>query len=159
MSLPLSDANVLQHLIQEVAIPIGARRTMSTTEFIRSLSPESNRRRAPRVDLGESDVVVQIENELVRPLDFSIRGVQVQSESRLVPGSSVVMHIRWQEEERLMALGRVMWASFEKAARQAAPLYRSGVLLENADLKAVRSILARCGLGQSVDVRVIYSRR
>jgi hypothetical protein len=159
MSFSSADHSALEHLIQEVAIPIGNRRGMSTPEFLRSLRPESNRRRSPRVDLGESDVIIRVENQIVRPVDFSLRGVQFHSDSRLAPGMSVMMHIQSQQDEKVLALGKVMWAAFEKAAMRAEPHYRTGVLLENADLRTIRSILARCGLGQTVDLRVIYSNR
>lgn len=149
-TLTIEDA-ALQELIQELALPIRRRTSASQHELTRSFSAGSNRRRAPRIDLVESDVVVEVEKAIVRPVDFSLRGVQFHIDSRLVPGSSVTMRIR-QGGDASAALGRVMWAAFEKVGQQTTPYYRVGVVLENTDVRTVRAILARCGLERPVGV-------
>jgi hypothetical protein len=47
-----------------------------------------------------------------------------------------------------------MWSAFEKPGRQASPHYRVGVVLENTDVRAIRAILARCGLDRRVNLGV-----
>ena len=152
-----NDDATVEHLVQEVARPLVPRRKASTTEFARSVTPEKNRRHSPRVNLVRSEVVLQVDNEVATGVDFSLRGLQFRCPTRLVPGSTVLLNIRWREEKTLAALGRVMWATFEKTATLVDPHYRVGVSLEASDFRAVRDILERCGLGRRPDVEIIHS--
>jgi hypothetical protein len=152
-----NDEATIEHLVQEVARPLVPRRKASTTEFARAVTPEKNRRRAPRVNLVRSEVVLQIDQQVVTGVDFSLRGLQFRSATRLVPGSTVLLNIRWRDEKTLAALARVMWATFEKTSHLVDPHYRVGVSLEASDFRAVRELLERCGLGRTPDVEIVHS--
>lgn len=154
----LEDAVAVDHLIQEIGRPMGAQRTASVSEFRRSMEPKSNRRGAPRVNLVASDVIVQVEDHVVNAVDFSLHGVQFRSALRAAPGSSLVLNIRWRQESSSVALGRVMWATFEKPSKLVEAHYRVGVAFENSDIRTIRAILNKCGLGQSFDVQVVHTR-
>ena len=67
------------------------------------------------------------------------------------------MTIRWRDDKASMALGRVMWATFEKSTKVSDPHYRVGVVLESADVRTVRAILERCGLGHTPDVEIVQT--
>lgn len=152
------DAVAIDHLIQQIGRPVGTRRSASGSEFTRSIMAKSNRRGAPRVNLVASDVIVQVENQVVNAVDFSLHGVQFRSTLRVAPGNSIVMNIRWRQEAASMALGRVMWATFEKPSKLVEAHYRVGVSFESSDMRTIRTILDRCGLGRSFDVQVVQSR-
>ena len=151
------DAEV-EYLIQELALPVGGRRSATQSEFHRSLDPSSNRRDGQRVNLVGSDLIVRVDNDVVNGVDFSLRGLQFRVSRRLAPGSSVVASLIWPGHESSAALSRVMWAQFERPSRLAEPHYRIGVGFENSDLRAIRSLLERCGLGRNFDLHVVYSR-
>lgn len=152
------DAVAIDHLIQQIGRPVGSRRTASGSELTRSIMAKSNRRGAPRVNLVASDVTLQVENHVVNAVDFSLHGVQFRSTMRVAPGNSIVMNIRWRQEAASMALGRVMWATFEKPGKLVEAHYRVGVSFESSDMRTIRTILDRCGLGRSFDVQVVQSR-
>ncbi len=152
------DGAAVDQLIQEIARPLGPRRGVPMSEFTRSVAPRANRRRTPRVCLATTDVVVQINKQVVNGIDFSLQGIQLRSGIRLVPGATVTMNIQWREGVPSMALGRVMWATFERPNRLTEPHYRVGVVFESSDFRAIRSILERCGLGRPVDVEILRSR-
>lgn len=152
------DAVAVDHLIQHIGRPVGSHRTASGAEFMRSIAAKSNRRGSPRVNLVASDVIVQVENQVVNAVDFSLHGVQFRSSMRAAPGNSIVMNIRWRQESSSMALGRVMWATFEKPSKLVEAHYRVGVSFESSDLRTIRAILNKCGLGRAFDVQVVQSR-
>lgn len=158
MSVTFVEDDFFEGMIQDIARPLDLRRTASASQFNRSLSPKSNRRTAPRVNLVASDVVVVVDDQVVNAVDFSLRGIQFRSNIRLVPGSTVMLSIRWGKDLHSMALGRVMWATFEKPGRLVEPHYRVGTEFDSADVRAIRAMLERCGLGRPVDVEVVHSR-
>lgn len=104
----------------------------------------ANRRRAPRVELPASDAVITIAREQVRVVDLSPNGLQVLTAARFTPGQSVLVHIRWHDEERpSAALGRAVWSMFERPAAAPAPYHRVGVVLEQFDSRRFRLVAAR----------------
>lgn len=153
------DAIAVDHLIHELTRPVGQRRA-SALQFAQSLNGRGNRRRAPRVNLVSSDVSVQLGEELVSAVDFSLRGIQFRCSTRVIPGSTMMLSLRWRNESPSVALGRVMWATFEKPNHLATPHYRVGVTFETVDVRIVRAMLQQCGLGQgaSSDVEVVNHR-
>ena len=153
----IQDAEV-EYLIQELALPIGGRRAATQAEFHRSLDAASNRRDGQRVSLIGSELVVRVDDEVVNGVDLSLRGLQFRVSRRLAPGSSVVASLLWPGHETSAALSRVMWAHFERPSRSAEPHYRVGVGFENFNVRGVRALLERCGLGRNPDLHVVYSR-
>jgi len=148
------DALAIDHLIREMSRPLGSQRAASMTEFSRALSSRSSRRGAPRVNLVASDITLQVDEQVVNGVDFSVRGVQFRSLARMTPGRTLVLNIRWRQEPSSVALGRVMWSTFERPNRMVDPHYRVGVAFENADVRGLRLLLERCGLGRQIDIQV-----
>lgn len=142
-----SDTVAVEHLIQEITRPIGHRRA-STEQVKRSLMGRSNRRGAPRVNLVSSDIAVRLGNETVSGVDFSLRGIQFRCATRVVPGSTVLLNLQWREEKPAVALGRVMWATFERPTHTASPHYRVGVAFETVDTRLIRTMLQESGFGR-----------
>ena len=153
----ICDAEV-EYLIQELALPVSSRRAATQSEFHRSLDPRSNRRDGQRVSLVGSDIIVRVDNEVVNGVDLSLRGLQFRVSQRLAPSTSVLATLIWPGHESSVALSRVMWVQFERPSRLAEPHYRVGVGFEKADVRAIRSLLERCGLGRNFNLHVVYSR-
>lgn len=151
------DATAVEHLIQELSRPTGHRSTASAMQVGNAVHARSNRRRAPRVNMMSSDATVQLGDETVTAVDFSLRGIQFRCISRLVPGSTVMLSLRWKQENPSVALGRVMWATFEKPVHMATAHYRVGVVFETVDVRIIRSMLQQSGLADmsQADVKVV----
>ncbi len=151
------DATAVEHLIQELSRPMGRRTAATATQASHSLVGRSNRRRAPRINMVSSEATVQLGGETVSAVDFSLRGIQFRCATRLVPGSTVMLNLRWRQENPSIALGRVMWATFEKPSHMSTPHYRVGVVFETVDVRIIRSMLDQCGLGKmsNKDVQVV----
>lgn len=141
----LDDATAVEHLISELARPVGRRSSGASPV----LTSRGNRRRAPRVNMAASPISVQLGDETVSGVDVSLRGIQFRCASRLVPGSTVMLGLRSGQESPSMALGRVMWATFERTSADAVPMYRVGVVFETVDVRAVRNILQQCESGRT----------
>jgi len=152
------DATAVEHLIQELCRPTGQRRGMASAAQVgNAVTVRSNRRRAPRVAMISTDATVQLGSETVTAVDFSLRGIQFRCVSRQVPGSTVMLRMRWKDENPSVALGRVMWATFEKPSHLATPHYRVGVVFETVDVRVIRAMLQQSGLDQGTrsDVTVV----
>ena len=155
----VEDTQAVDFLIREMSRPLGAQRLASGTEFSRSLSRKANRRRGgPRVNLVSSEVTLVVDNQIVNGVDFSLSGVQFRSARRLSPGHALMLNIRWRQDPASVALGRVMWATFERPNRLVEPHYRVGVAFENSDVRTLRALLDKCGLGRNVDIQLVQSR-
>lgn len=157
----VEDALAIESLIQELALPIGRGRS-SVRHFDPSVAgPTRNRRRAPRVNLVADDVVVLIDGESVSVVDFSVGGIQVRSNTRLMPGSTVMLTIQWRDDQKSsVALGRVLWAVFEKPHMFAQPHYRLGALFEQSNVQMLRQMVARYELSHwDRAVEVVQSSR
>lgn len=154
----VDDAVTVEHLIHEITRPVGQRRA-SASQFSHSVNGRGNRRRAPRVNMVSSEVTVQLGDEQVSAVDFSLRGIQFRCTTRVVPGSTIMLKLRLKEEPASVALGRVMWAAFEKPSHLASPHYRVGVVFETADIRIIRALLKQSGLGQGGgDLEVVNHR-
>lgn len=119
-----------------------------------------NRRHTERVSLVATDVVVTIEHENVSVVDLSVGGIQFRTNRRVVPGATVMLNVHWRDNGRTsLALGRVIWAIYEKPARFSYPHYRVGALFEQSDLALLRTVVQRYGLtGTGPDVEVVDQR-
>jgi len=148
-----NDIVTVEHLIHEITRPVGQRRA-SASQFAHSINGRENRRDAPRVNLVSSDVEVQLGEEFVSAVDFSLRGMQFRSLTRVVPGSTVIVSVKWKQQTPSVALGRVMWATFEKLNHLAAPHYRVGLIFETADVRTLRMMLEECGLGRGANAEL-----
>lgn len=152
-----NDAVTVEHLIHEMTRPVGQRRA-SASQFAQSINGlGGNRRTAPRVNLVASDVSVQLGDETVCAVDVSVRGLQFRCAARVVPGSTVMLKLSYKNESPSVALGRVMWAAYERATHSSTPHYRVGIVFETADVRLIRSMLRHSGLGhgQSAEVEVV----
>ena len=139
----LDDATAVEHLITELGRPVGRRG--ATSGF--SHSARGNRRRSPRVNLSTSDFSVELGGEVVSGVDVSLRGIQFRCRTRLVPGSTVMLSLRQRDESPSIALGRVMWAAFERPHVHVEPHYRVGVVFETVDVRIVRNMLQQGSQG------------
>lgn len=152
-----ADAVTVEHLIHEMTRPVGQRRA-SASQFAQSINGRGgNRRAAPRVNLVASDVFIELGQEAVSAVDVSLRGIQFRCASRVTPGSTLLLKLRYKNESPSVALGRVMWATFERPNHASVPHYRVGVVFETADVRLIRAMLQHCGLGQgeTADVEVV----
>lgn len=152
------DATAVEHLIQELSRPTGGRRdTASALHVGNAVQSRSNRRRAPRVNMMSSDATVQLGSETVTAVDFSLRGIQFRCMTRLVPGSTVMISLHRKRENPSVALGRVMWATFEKPSHMATAHYRVGMVFETVDVRVIRAMLEQSGFEKlaSTDVKVV----
>lgn len=149
-----NDATTVEHLIHELTRPVGQRRA-SAAQFAQSVTGRNgNRRRAARVNLVSSDVSIKLGEEVVSAVDVSLRGIQFRCATRVVPGSTVMLSLRLKEDTPSVALGRVMWAAFERPNHVASPHYRVGVVFETADIRTIRTMLQQCGLGQGASANL-----
>ena len=155
------DASAVEHLIQELSRPAMAQRRGSSHYVSTHMMKVGNRRRAPRLNPANADISVQLGEETVNAVDFSLRGIQFRCTSRLVPGSTVMLSLRNRNESPSVALGRVMWATFEKINADATPNYRVGVVFETVDVRIIRNMLSQCSNAQPAatsGVEVVHGR-
>ncbi len=144
-------------IVQEFMHPIrdGRRSPLGTTNSWAASRPR-NRRRAKRVCLVSTDVVVTIEAENVSVIDLSVNGIQLRTNNRMAPGSSVMLQVHWRDTATTsLALGRVMWSIYEKPPKFSYAHYRVGALLEHFDIATFRRVAQRYGLaaaGPTVEV-------
>lgn len=149
-----NDAVTVEHLIHELTRPVGHRRALSS-QFIQPTNGRSgNRRDAPRVNLVASEVSINLGDEAVSAVDVSLRGIQFRCATRVTPGSTVMLKLRYRSESPSVALGRVMWSTFERPTHVSTALYRVGVSFETADIRLIRAMLKECGLGQGAAANV-----
>lgn len=148
------DAVTVEHLIHEMTRPVGQRRA-SASQFAHTTGGRvGNRRGAPRVNLVASNVFIQLDDEVVSAVDVSLRGIQFRCSRRVVPGSTVMLKLRYKNESPSVALGRIMWAAFERPSHVSVPHYRVGVVFEAADVRIIRAMLQQCGFGQGETAEV-----
>jgi PilZ domain len=135
--------------IQEIADPIRSRQEALQAEVPKARDVRlGNRRNLTRVSPAPSDLVVHLNGESVSVVDFSMRGLQLRFTPRFAPGTTVMVRIRWRDEQQAtMALARVLWITFERSHRFAVPQHRVGAIFDTVDLRMIRAILSRCGLG------------
>lgn len=111
-----------------------------------SRPPRHERRRGERLTRMAADVVVTVEQEQVGVVDLSAGGIQFRTKTRLTPGSTVMLRVRWRGDQYVsLALGRVMWATFEKPSTLSAADYRIGVLFEQFDIPKFKEVARRYG--------------
>jgi PilZ domain-containing protein len=146
-------SRLVEHLIQVTAAPLRFKdENMEAQAAVgrQTVARLNNRRRVPRVSVGASRVVVQMNGEDVSAVDLSLGGLQIRSATRFVPGAAVMTSIRWRGEcLATIALTRVVWATIAKSHTLAIAEFRVGAAFESADFRAIRSILSRCGLDTS----------
>lgn len=142
------DASAVEHLIQELTRPMAAQRRGASHYVSAHMMKVGNRRRAPRLSPTTADISVQLGDETVSAVDFSLRGIQFRCETRLVPGSTIMLSLRHRTDSPSVALGRVMWATFEKINAEAVPNYRVGVVFETVDVRIIRNMLSQCSTTQ-----------
>lgn len=157
----LDERIMMDERIQDLAEPVECAAPRSWPPArAQSGRPWRNRRRSERVNMVSSEVLVSIDQEPANVIDLSVGGIQFRTNHRLTPGSTVLLHILWRDEGRSsLALGRVVWAIYEKPARFTSAHYRVGAWLEQSDVSSFRRVVQRFGVRTTNSAIEVVSHR